>query len=151
MHTDGLRKQHQEIRALLTELQALLVNRESAVSESLQIRKLLTQLYGKVQIHLSMEDNILYPKMIKGFDPELSQMAQDFQAEMGAIKKAFSAYIQLWTTDHIQAYAQEFISQSAEIFLRLNRRIDAENDQLFQRYERFYSGERKTTGFSPWI
>lgn len=138
MHTDGLRKQHQEILALLTELQAFLDNAEHVARECQQIRKLLIQLYGKVQIHLSMEDNILYPKMINGFDPELSQMAMDLQAEMGTLKQTFSRYIQHWMSDQIQAYAQEFIFQSTAIFQGLHQRIEAENNQLYLLYEKFY-------------
>jgi len=117
MHTEGLRKQHQEILAVLTELQAFLDSAERVARESQQIRKLLTQLYGKVQIHLSMEDNILYPKMIKGFDSELSQMALDLQAEMGEIKQTFSRYIQHWMADQIEVALEMFRQLSSPFSL----------------------------------
>src|SRR4051795_2592368 len=79
--TDAFRKQHAEIGALVESLKSALASRK-IVDESDKVRTILSSLFGKLSVHLAMEDNSLYPRLEKHEDPKLREVAHRFAREM---------------------------------------------------------------------
>ena len=83
--TDNFRRQHKELLKLAGDMSALL-NTVGTNDGAESVRKLLSNLAGRVKVHLVMEDESLYPQLIAGGDSEISKKAKQYQEEMGEIK-----------------------------------------------------------------
>lgn len=57
--TDNFRRQHDDLLELTTSISAFLTP-ERAEGEAVEVRQVLSQLAGKLQMHLIMESNNLY-------------------------------------------------------------------------------------------
>ncbi|HEX3845612.1 MAG TPA: hemerythrin domain-containing protein [Steroidobacteraceae bacterium] len=55
-------------------------------------RHILSELSGKLLMHLAAEDNVLYPKLLKSTDANARALAQRFVTEMHPITDAFKQY-----------------------------------------------------------
>jgi hypothetical protein len=55
-------------------------------------RHILSELSGKLLMHLAAEDNVLYPKLLKSTDANARALAQRFVTEMHSITDAFKQY-----------------------------------------------------------
>jgi len=129
--TDNFRKQHAEILSIARDINQLLgpvIENENAA----YIRRQLSKMHGMVGLHLAMEDNSLYPSMLRSADPEARDLAERYAAEMGDLAAAFEAYMRKWSgTTMITASAAEFTDHSKAIFNALSKRIHRENTQLY--------------------
>lgn len=135
MKTENFRKQHNELLALVGKIQSQLVSSKSIAENSSVLRNHLTSLLGKVQVHLAMEDNSLYPKLVNGVDVILAKMAEEFQTEMGNLRQVFIEFIQTWTATKINEQPEAFKEQATKVFDLLAQRIERENNQLYARYD----------------
>ncbi len=129
--TESFRQQHQEILQIVKEMAAGL-DPQKLAKDAGPMRSLLSKLVGKVSMHLTMEDNSLYPLLIAGKDAAASQTAKVFQTEMGGIKTTFTAYAQRWPlASDIQAQPAQFVSETKQIFAALGNRIEKEENDLY--------------------
>jgi hemerythrin-like domain-containing protein len=129
--TDAYRKQHSELLALAAKL-ADALDPAKLGRDATPARLILSNLSGKLKVHLAMEDNSLYPRMLQDSDPAVSAMARRFADEMGGIAKAFGGYVERWpSANAIQLAPQQFIDETRKIFAALASRIERENNQLY--------------------
>ena len=70
---------------LVQEITGQLVESKLA-ADATGVAKLLSTLVGKLKIHLSTEDNVLYPDLAKSADQNVKAIAEKFQKEMSGIK-----------------------------------------------------------------
>lgn len=100
--------------------------------DAAQARKLLSELSGKLIVHLAAEDMLLYPQLLECKDPAARTLASRFIAEMGSIAQVFKNYVVRWnaTTD-IQSNPQAFVAETRAIIKALDERIHKENTQLY--------------------
>lgn len=124
--TDKFRTQHEEILALAGEISNELKGKGDAGA----MRKLLSNLAGKVNFHLAMEDKALYPRLMQQ-DTQASKLANRFQKEMGGLAGVFLAYNSKWTLAAIKADAAGFATETRKVFGALAHRIDRENKDLY--------------------
>ncbi len=130
VYTDSFRKQHEDI---LSADQAIIaqLNVAGIQSASDNIRLALSQLSGKLSIHLAMEDKSLYPRLLTSSDADTRRIAQEFMTEMGGLGAAFNDYNKKWTAQAIKADANGFIKETNAVFSALSQRIARENTQLY--------------------
>lgn len=129
--TTKFREQHVELLALAKEI-APLLNSAGMERDAEKVRHLLSQLAGKLNIHLAMEDNSLYPELLRHANPEIQSKAKAFVDEMGGIKKAFGEYLAKYpSAPAIQASAEGFAKDTQALFAVLGKRIEAEDSVLY--------------------
>ncbi len=127
--TDNLRRQHREILILVEEITEALKSNPSLIE---QISDLLPKLAGKINIHLAMEDNALYPKLLASDEVKVRQTAADFLNEMGNLKETFRAYLKQWNSViKINDHYDQFRLDTQTIFTALTQRIAREDRELY--------------------
>lgn len=129
--TDSYRKQHTELLELAGKLAAKL-SKDEVVSNSTEIVVMLSQFASKLNMHLTMEDKALYPKLMASSNAKTAQTAKDYMTEMGGIKQVVEKYLAAWSlAKNITAEPQKFIDESKGIVAALKTRIDKENNILY--------------------
>jgi hypothetical protein len=124
--TDKFRQQHEEILAIAGDIQKQIKTQADAKV----LRSHLSNLAGKLNFHLAMEDEALYPRIMK-LDDKAGALAKKFVAEMGGLSQAFAAYNTKWQTSAIRADPAGFASETREMFVALGRRVARENAELY--------------------
>lgn len=129
--TSNLRKQHNDLLAIATELSTKL-KPETLSENASEARTMLSKLAGKLQVHLSMEDKSLYPALLKHSDESIKKTAESFIAEMGGIGTVLKKYLDKWhSAEAIQSDANGFITETGGIFNALSKRIEKEDRELY--------------------
>ncbi len=128
---DKLHDQHSELKKIIANLSDLL-HSDIIKSKSMELARLLIKFSSKMNLHLALEDKILYPNLIWHSDRKISQKAKTFMEEMGNIKKKFGIYINRWRfSSNIDSLPMDFINESHSIFEVLSKRIKREDEDLF--------------------
>ncbi len=131
MRTDNFRRQHTDLLAVAGELGKHL-NVTELSADPKPAAALLSKLSGKLQVHLAMEDDTLYPHLLEHSDSQVRSTAQRFISEMKGIASAYQAYASRWgAPKKIQADPAGFIKETQGIFQALTQRIDKENNDLY--------------------
>ena len=134
--TDKYREQHRDLEAVVSQIVPLLQEGTLAEDAS-QVRSLLSQLAGKLNVHLAMEDSALYPSLVKHPKPEVQAKAKAFIEEMGGIKHAFGGYLAHWpSAPAIQAAPKDFIKETSALAGALAKRIQSEDNDLYAMVDR---------------
>jgi len=129
--TDSYRKQHNELLDLAGKLSGKLV-RDEVIKSADEIISILSQFASKLNMHLTMEDKALYPKLMTSSNPKTAQTAREYMTEMGGIKQVVEKYISSWSlSKNIISDPQKFIDESKGIISALKARIDKENNILY--------------------
>ena len=129
--TDKFRQQHNELLVLVDELQALL-DVDALMNDGTAARRCLGSLMGRLQMHLSMEDKVLYPELEVHKDQAVAKLARRFSAETTAMSTNVVAYNVRWATPSaIKADARGFIRETKHVINILGDRIKRENQELY--------------------
>ena len=132
----SFRHQHSEIVSLVNEL-SLQLSATNLKHKAKEVRSLLSKFSGKLSVHLSMEDQNLYPFLMNHPDIRIRNLAHRFTEEMGGILSSFSQYKTHWPTHmEIADRPEEFVKETRELFAVLSERIDRENNELYPLLER---------------
>lgn len=127
--------QHKELLELAGQL------RDSLLAQQLQkdafmARSILSQIAGKLSVHLAMEDKHLYPALLKSDDERVRIMARQFVDEMGGLANTFKTYKEKWPNPiSISKDPQSFITETTQIIKALGARIQKEDSQLYPLYK----------------
>ncbi len=129
--TKSFRDQHDALLKMAGELGRALgagrVNRAPT-----EIVKLLAMFSGKLNVHLAMEDKVLYPRLLGCRDAGTQALARKGQSDMGGIAAAFKTYRTRWSNAHrIEADQPGFVRETRELLAVLGGRITWENDCLY--------------------
>lgn len=129
--TANFRRQHDDILSIATEISNLL-NAQALSKDASNIAILNAKLAGKVKFHLAMEDDSLYPRLLKENDDKVKSLAQKYISEMGGISKTYLAYLDKWkNAAAIQANAMQYVNETKNLFKVLADRISKENNELY--------------------
>jgi iron-sulfur cluster repair protein YtfE (RIC family) len=129
--TDRFHKQHNELLELAKKIDELLVP-EQLANDATEVRRCLSDLVGKLRMHLAAEDNALYPSLLKHENEEVKAIAQQFIDEMGNIGAVLASYLEKWSSHlPIQDNPMDFIKETRGIFSALADRIEKEDNKLF--------------------
>jgi len=125
--TDKFRQQHDEILAIVGELNDQL----KAKAEAQVLRGVLSNLAGKLNFHLAMEDKALYPRILKQEGKAAQALATKFMDEMGGLGEVFLAYNSKWQASAIRNDPAGFAAETRKVFTALGKRIARENAELY--------------------
>ena len=134
--TDKFRHEHNELLALAHELQQQLDPHTLATNASIA-RASLGKLIGKLVLHLTIEDELLYPELAACGDPTLAGLALAFADDIKTTTGQVIAYNARWATvAAIKAEPQAFIDQTNGVIAILADRIKRENQELYAAADR---------------
>lgn len=133
--TQNFRTQHAELAEIVTGIERLLTP-DQVAAQAGHIRSMFSTLIGKLNIHLSMEDNSLYPVLNAHADANLRAVAQKFTKEMATIKPAVHDFSRKWSEAAIKGDPAAFIGESKKLFAALADRIKRENNELYALYDK---------------
>lgn len=136
MNVTQFKKQHDELLALTGEISKYLeIGKLTHNVED--VKKLFIKLLGQLTVHLKLEDEWLYPKLLEHQDEKIKAMAQRFVDEMGGIGQTVADYKQKWiiATSAIKQDPAGFIKETKEVFSALAHRIEIENNVLYKSFE----------------
>ncbi len=133
--------QHADLYRLIDQIETLL--RTSATASPAEaIRAAFHQLSAKLRLHLALEDDALYPRLIREGDASLTRLAQQFQQEMSGLRDAYEAFLSQWL--HTGAFSRDpqgFATAVETLFAPLKNRLRREDAQLYPLADRAYSAE----------
>lgn len=130
-HTERYRAQHAEIMRLATDL-GRLMSVATLSHDAAGARATLSELSGKLLVHLAAEDNLLYPKLLQSPATATQTVARRFLSEMGPISKSFKEYAVRWGSARaIQADTQSFVTETKAVLDALSERIRREHAELY--------------------
>ncbi len=130
-NTQQFRQQHDDLLTIATKM-AESFDVDSLSRDAKEMRALLSELAGKLKVHLAMEDKHLYPKLLAHEDIAVRTTAQKFIDEMGGIAQVFTTYLDRWPhAKAIQGNAAGFIEETKGLFNALGNRINRENNNLY--------------------
>lgn len=95
-------------------------------------RRLVARFAGKLRVHAAMENDALYPELLRHDDPAVRTLAARLVRELGPVYEGFDAYEARWTSAHaISIDPRGFMVSTLETFEMLRRRMATENKQLY--------------------
>jgi iron-sulfur cluster repair protein YtfE (RIC family) len=125
--TDKFRTQHNEILLVAQQMTAEL----KGAADAAALRKLLSNLAGKLNFHLAMEDEALYPRLMERKEADSKALANKFMTEMGGLGKVFRTYNEKWQAAAIRTDPAGFAGETHAVFAALSKRIARENNELY--------------------
>lgn len=121
-------RQHNEISEVLVQIK-LLIDRD-IVSNSKQLAGLINNLAGKLKIHLTMEDQYLYPSLKN--EVVSKKIALKFEEEMGNISVIFNEFkLKYNTSDKIEINSKNFKVDMVKLLFLLENRLNKEEKELY--------------------
>lgn len=129
--TKTYRDDHAALGVMIKDFEAML-DAARLQTQAADCRKLLSSLVGKLRIHLSSEDQLLYPRAAQSSDQSIRQLAERFQREMGPLAQSLKQYSDRWLVPKdIATRADEFVKESRGVVNALKERIRKENTEFY--------------------
>lgn len=119
--------EHAEITALARTLNRAIEAGEDAATK----HAALIALAGDLADHLAREDDEIYPQLMMSADEGTASAAREAVRKFETLAAEWAAYVARWPRNAIDADAQGFAGDSAEILERLAARVKVENDLLY--------------------
>jgi hemerythrin-like domain-containing protein len=133
--TARFKEQHEEMVKIVVKISGFLDAAKIKGHEE-DVVTLLSELSGKLKIHLATEDSTLYPDMLKHKNEKVKTLANKYNSEMSGIKGAFDAYAKKWlSTAAVEKDHAGFIKETKGLFEVLAKRIDKENNELYPAFD----------------
>lgn len=123
--------QHADLYGLIETIQALLSG-FSTDAPTAPMREAFHQLSAKLRIHLALEDDALYPRLMRHPDARLRDRAEQFQTEMSGLRETYETFLRDWL--HSGRFAQNrsgFVQAVRAIFGLLTARLRREDADLY--------------------
>ncbi len=108
------------------------LSKDKLKGNEMELRRQLALLSGKLKMHLTMEDQSLYPRLMESDNTALRDLSKKYNSEMGHIKGEFENYMSAWPSyKAIEESPDRFISETKAIFEVLGARIAKEDKELY--------------------
>lgn len=109
-----------------------LLSPEALDREAGRCRRLLARFAGKLRVHAAMENEALYPELLRSQDPAVRAMAEKLFSELGPVYDEFDRFEARWPSAHdIAAEPRVFVLETLELFEILRKRMSVENKTLY--------------------
>lgn len=133
MEIDLFKQQHVSILQAISQIRK---NAQNGVAEhAAAIASDLDKLRSIVSLHLSIEDKILYPKLMRRGD-DLARTAKTFQDEMQPLADGFVRFAERWMSEQAVRSNPEGFRQDANTVIKaLHQRVQRENTEFYPRIE----------------
>lgn len=131
LNITNFERQHKEIWEIFFSLEKVIhAKRLPENIDTLVIN--LNTLAGKLNMHMNLEDKLLYPELTKSNNEELKALAIQYSQEMGDISLKFNAFkTQFNTKNKITNNIDAFFIEGKEILKVLHNRLDKEDKYLY--------------------
>jgi len=132
--TPTLQKQHIQILQIANELNLSLVNlKKQPSNQAFQKKSLIlaNSLFGKLLIHLSMEDKVLYPSAINSENLKLMNKAKQLMKEIGDLKPEFARYKEKFLLRGTVENTDIFLKETKSLLTALKNRVEREEAELY--------------------
>lgn len=134
MNIDKFKHQHVDILRRIAALRDLthagVVHNAAAIAEG------IIAMSAVIKLHLSVEDQALYPALQRGGDAELARLGQRFQVEMGPIAAAFDQFARRWNTaQRLREDEAAFRADANDVLRRVYQRMQREDREFYPRVE----------------
>jgi iron-sulfur cluster repair protein YtfE (RIC family) len=124
--------QHERIWEELNIIKAL-CKKKDIEQDAAEIALHINSLAGKLKIHLSSEDQYLYPSFLQSNDSKLVTMAVEYQKEMGNLLAVFTEFKEGFNTKFkILAEKDRFYSEADKIVRTIEMRMQKEENGLYR-------------------
>ncbi len=125
-------EQHDRIKEELNLLKTLL-KKQDLEQTAAEMAMHINSLAGKLKIHLSFEDQYLYPSFLHSSDQRLVTMAREYQKEMGNLLAVFTAFKDKFNTKlKILSEKASFYGEADKIIRAIETRMQKEEKGLYQ-------------------
>jgi hemerythrin-like domain-containing protein len=129
--TDRYRDQHRDLLRTAGVFKALL-NPDALAKDPEPAYDVMMALAGKLKVHLTMEDQRLYPRLLVHGQVQVRETAGAYQREMGNLMELFDAFLLRWVDPgSIGRSPDRYIGEAHEFLHRLLRRIEKEDHVLY--------------------
>jgi hemerythrin-like domain-containing protein len=134
--TETLYRQHQEIMAVAQQLSGKL--KPAAVqADAAGVRSLLSEMIGKLKLHLAMEDKSLYPALLEAKDAKVVATCRKFMSEMGGIADVVKKYGETYSSPQaLASNPDDFIRDTKGLLAALSERVRREESDLYPMAEK---------------
>lgn len=127
---ETLIRQHEEIRALLAQIEGMLP--EKVAESTFEVLMKVSELAGKLKMHLAQEDRVLYPSLLRHQDARVRDTADRFTREMGGLAETFTGFRTKYAgVNAIKGDPEQFQREMRRLASALRRRIEAEEKELY--------------------
>ena len=121
------RDQHNRLRELAGAMLAL-----SPTAPCSEHRTALAKLGGTVKMHLKLEDDSLYPRLLQHKDPAVRASAAALQQSMGALAGTFTSFYEHWIkVGVIDEAPAKYLDELRAVIDALAKRMDLEDRELY--------------------
>lgn len=128
---DTLKEQHKDIARIVNTLKNH-IDQNNIEEDGLEIAKTINLLAGRLTIHLKLEDDYLYPELIKSENANTRALAEKFSREMGGLATTFMDYKNKFNTrSKIVDNKDAFRENTLIIIKALEERLQKEDTQLY--------------------
>jgi regulator of sigma D len=130
--TDTFRQQHLELLQLMGEIVPLL-DVERLARDCTDVRLKLSTWARKLRVHLTLEDRLIYPRILHHADPLIVSKATRYQKEMRPLDDNVTQYTHQWLSEKsaIQTAASKFAEETKSVFELLSKRFRLEDNDLY--------------------
>jgi hemerythrin-like domain-containing protein len=128
---ERLKKQHSEILDSINYIESFIKNNDFNRDLS-ELAEEVNVLAGKLKIHLSVEDEFVYPELLKKYGVSENYLLKNYLGEVKELDVIFAEYINRFNrADKICNNIEEFIESSDRVFKIIKTRIQKEDKELF--------------------
>ncbi len=130
MNIEKFKKDHNEILTLVTQLRK---TTQAGIAENAnEIAQQVRAMSALIKLHLTAEDQVLYPALARSQNSSISKIGEQFQLEMGGIASAYMEFARKWTIgSKVSDNPDGFKEDANHIFKALHQRIQKENQELY--------------------
>ena len=101
------------------------------------VRSQLIKLNGLLHAYFKMEEQYIYPDLIKAGDPALRGLAKEFRDDLVPLADEFDEFYTVWSRPGAcMTDPRTFLGEWRNVKLALNARLDREERELFTAFDR---------------
>ncbi len=153
--TPNMQRQHLEIFLMCDELVGLLNDLKKKNNSDEYTKKVIKRLnimLGKLLVHLSMEDKVLYPKALAAVDyPQLVSKATELVHEAGHLKDTVLSYRQTILLPGSVQNINTFVQDTLQLIKVIRNRNYREEQELYPMFSLYTKEIRTVSEFQPII
>ena len=127
--TAELRNDHSELVRYIGQLRQIIS--QSSAPNSIELFYFRHGFTKTVLAHLTTEDWVLYPAMLRSTDFEVVATARRFMDEMGGLREAYKIWLARWPTNSIASQWPAFVIETSSLLDAMSNRIHRENYELY--------------------
>lgn len=130
MNINKMKSQHNEIIQKINQLREY--SRRGITDNAQEIAQTVVNMSSVIKVHLSAEDQFLYPYLEKVEDQKLKRMSLQFQREMADIVVEYEMFSRRWNTaSKITGHDEDFRRDANTVLRKVHERMQRENTQFY--------------------